>query len=153
MRSGRLAIASIGLTVTAVTVVATGFAGTETGATTTRTYKVDLAQAIGNDVDTPPKGPSLGDTFQSHAALLWPGGAPAGSVHLSGVGTTKRGGILTGVLRTPAGDIAFQNFTLDVDNTTFAVTGGTGSYTGAAGTVATRTPPGARTVTVTVTLR
>jgi hypothetical protein len=151
-RARRVAIAGAGLAVAATAVLATGATGVPPEATDTRTYTVDLARAVGNDIDAPPKGPSLGDTFQSHAALLGPGGSRAGSVHLSGVGTTRSGGILTGVLHVAGGDLVFQNFTIDLDNATYAVVGGTGAFVGAHGTVTTRVPKGANAVTVTVTL-
>jgi hypothetical protein len=56
------------------------------------------------------------------------------------------------VLHVAGGDLVFQNFTIDLDNATYAVVGGTGAFVGAHGTVTTRAPKGANAVTVTVTL-
>ena len=54
-RARRVAIAGAGLAVAATAVLATGATGVHSEATDTRTYTVNLARAVGNDIDSPPR--------------------------------------------------------------------------------------------------
>jgi hypothetical protein len=133
--------------------IATSAGATAGARETVSIYTVNLAKASAHESDAAPKGPSQGDTFQSTAVVLDSKRQPAGRVHLSGVGTYRNGGIITGVLQLAAGDVLFQDATTDIDNSTLGITGGTGAYVGASGTVTSRVAKGSMEATITVVIR
>jgi hypothetical protein len=98
--------------------------------------------------DVRPRGPSAGDQF-TYAATLRRGGAAAGRLEGVGVATDPRydGGVQVVTLVLADGTLAAQGGGPDkrtpglpppARDSIFAVTGGTGAYTGAAGTMSLR---------------
>jgi hypothetical protein len=112
-------------------------------------------QPIGFSED---RAPRAGDAFVGSGSLYeWAGrkrGKRIGRFELHVVATSDRGGYQTGVAFLPGGQIIFAGFTpfADVPVEHQAVTGGTGRYEGARGSVTVRGLPGGDNSAVTIRL-
>jgi hypothetical protein len=124
------------------------------GQTTSRTVEVTQVERAFKFEDVAPKGGpgkpfTQGDAFVIGGRLL-KGGKAAGKANLVCTTTQpgrKGGSLCDGSLVLSGGEITFSgyNTVADTPSTVFAVTGGTGSYAGASGTVTAREAKGGRT--------
>jgi len=95
----------------------------------------------GKTTDTPPKGPSKGDTFTTTSRLLniraqfgKPKGAVVGSDRGTVVLTSARAGSVRGVTKLPGGTLSFRGpLPASGGGGTIRVVGGTGVFAGARG--------------------
>lgn len=139
----------------------TGLAVTATGSDTARIALADrtliasLDKSSDGEVDAKPKGPSIGDTWQG-AGNVTENGARIGRVQLTTtlVDAKYQSGLQTGTLILPDGMIAYQGsgigkkipgIPFDGDVNVYAITGGTGVYVGAGGTITLTSVRGSRT--------
>jgi hypothetical protein len=120
-----------------------------------RNFVVALEKSSDGEVDAKPKGPSIGDTWQG-AGGIYENGAKIGRVQLTTtlVDTKYHSGFQTGVLILPDGTITYQGsgigkkipgIPVDPDTNVYAITGGTGVYAGAGGSMAVTSIKGAQT--------
>lgn len=149
-RRSTLAAAAVAATAAAASVVAV----TASGQAAPRTIQVTQVDTAFKFVDVVPKGGAAkpftqGDSFVIGGRLL-SGSHTVGKSNLVCTTTQpgRRGGSLcVGSLVLSGGQITFSgyNTVADVPSTVFAVTGGTGSYAGARGTVTAKEAKGGRT--------
>ena len=128
---------------------------TAAGGTTT-VFIAHGNEGVGHGTDVKPRGESAGDQFQS-SVPLYQDGERVGRGDLVGIGLPRLGnskfrGMLFGSMNLPDGEITVQSSLIDIENNTYAVTGGTGAYAGATGIVVFEALRRGR-VSVTVTLQ
>jgi len=149
-------IAALAATATTAATVAVGASGQAGPAPVPATTSIQLTQIdrAFKFVDVAPRGGAgkpftQGDAFDIGGRLLV-GAKVVGKANLVCTTTQpgRRGGSLcVGALVLPGGQIAFSgyNTVADVPETVFAVTGGTGAYSGARGTVTAKNAKNDRT--------
>lgn len=143
--------------VTAAAAATSVVAVTAGGKTASRTIEVTQVDRAFEFIDVAPKGGpgkpfTQGDAFVIGGELLTDT-KTVGKANLVCTTTQpgpKGGSLCEGALVLPTGEITFTgyNTVADVPATVFAVTGGTGSYAGAHGTVSTKDVKGRTAITV-----
>lgn len=140
--------------ITAAAAATSGLAVSANGQSSSRTIEVTQVDRAFKFIDVPPRGGtskpfSQGDAFVIGGKLL-DGSKTVGKANLVCTTTQpgrKGGSLCEGILTLSGGQISFSGYNpvADVPETVFAVTGGTGSYAGASGTVTAKEAKGGRT--------